>query len=81
MNNDQRFASCKSAIVQEDKGMYSMYALGLLAHGYLLECGKRGGLSKRWIGHVRDEAEHYPHLRDVYERAVAARQGEKRECI
>ncbi len=74
MTNEERFAQCKLSIIYEWKDNYSLYALGLLHHGYLLECGTRGGLRKKWVGHVRDESEYYPHLRDVYERAVAARQ-------
>ncbi len=73
MTNEERLAQCKLAIEHEWKDTYSLYALGLLHQGYLLYCGKRGGITKKWIGHVRDEREYYPHLRDVYERAVAAR--------
>ena len=74
MTNDERLAQCKLACAYGWKDNYSLYALGLLAHGYLLHCGKRGGLRKKWVGHIQDEALYYPHLRDVYERAVAARQ-------
>ncbi len=77
MNNEERLAQCKLAIVYEWPDTYSLYALGLLHQGYLLQCGKRGGLTKKWIGHVADETEHYAHLRDVYERAVAARKAAK----
>ena len=74
VNNDERFAKCRLAVNDQSKDDFSHYALSLLHQGYLLECGKRGGLSKRWIGHVRDEQEYYQHLRDVYERATATRQ-------
>ncbi len=73
LNNEERLQKCKEAIEQDAKGDFSAYALSLLHQGYLLQCGKRGGLYKKWIGHVRDETEHYAHLRDVYEHAVAAR--------
>ncbi len=79
MTNEERFAQCKLAIVYEWKDTFSLYALGLLTHGYLLECGKRGGLRKHWIGHIHEEKDYYAHLRDVYERAVAVRQPQQDE--
>lgn len=74
LNNEQRLTHCKLAIIEQSRERYSQYALSLLHHGYLLECGKRGGISKRWIGHVSNEGDYHAHLRDVYERAVEVRQ-------
>ena len=76
LNNEQRLAKCKLAVTEQSRENYSRYALSLLHHGYLLECGKRSGLSKRWIGFVTDDEEedYRQHLRDVYEQAVAAKQ-------
>lgn len=80
LNNEERLARCKLAVIEQSRENYSRHALSLLHHGYLLECGKRGGLSKKWIGHVANEQDYHQHLRDVYERAIAARQP-KQEAV